>query len=64
MILLWTKDPETALKYIYTINDMYTLDGFTPGHINCSFTLSLGDKPFFNDNRVIGKIRPMSIDLC
>lgn len=61
MVLLWTPDPETALKILVYLNDTYFLDGRDPnGYTGILWSIAgVHDRPWFN-KPVNGLIRVMS----
>ena len=58
--LLWTRDPVEAFRYALSLNNVYQLDGFSPGGFaGVGWCYGLHDLPF-HARPVWGYIRPMT----
>ena len=62
-ILEWTPDPQTALSYMITLNDRYSLDGRDPNSYSGVFwILGRYDRAWGPERNIFGKIRYMTSD--
>ncbi|MBQ2620896.1 MAG: deoxyribodipyrimidine photo-lyase [Thermoguttaceae bacterium] len=58
--LLWTREPAEAFRYALRLNDIYQLDGFSPGGFaGVGWCYGLHDLPF-HARPIWGYIRPMT----
>ena len=59
-LILWTADPEEALKVALYLNNKYALDGRDPSsYAGVGWCFGLHDRPF-PERRVFGNVRPMT----
>jgi len=60
-ILEWTPNPETALQYLITLNNKYSIDGRNPNSYSGIFwILGRFDRPWGPERNIFGTVRWMS----
>lgn len=59
----WTQTPEKAIEYTIYLNDKYSFDGYEPnGYVGILWSIGGLHDRAWQENPVIGKIRPMSFN--